>query len=331
MLIVVPSVQSLSQWYSLLGNAFRTEIGVYFHSEKRVRPLTVATWDASRELMAEHGDSFEALICDEVQRVLTQIWKEVVSMAPAPLRLGLTSIPPEEQERRGEEWQTDDLIGPTVYTLRLETLSAKQRAAYRTQRVLVDLTDEECTSYNAAYEAWRGYVREQGLQRSHGAAWVQELKRRSIVDADARRAWLSRRQALKLLEGCQGKFAAFEALLREYTGERMLVFTGSSEVAYNLSRQYLVPTISHATEPAERKYILDAYEAGQYTVVVTTEPLKEVTRGPEAKIAVVFGGGSRKQEYFQHLEYSLRKKAPVQALLIEVLARDTIEEGEIIE
>ena len=186
--IIVSTVQLLSQWYALLANAFRMEIGVYYSGKKRVRPLTVTMYDAARDLIAEHGNSFAMVICDETQHFPIQTWGEALCMAPAPFRLGLTGTSPEEHEQRGEGWQIDDLIGPIVYTQRLETLTGKQRAAYRTQRVFVDLTDEERSSYNAAYEVYIGYVCEQGLQHNHGTEWVQELKRLSTVDPDARRA-----------------------------------------------------------------------------------------------------------------------------------------------
>ena len=330
-LIVVPTVQMLSQWYYLLANAFRTEIGVYFHDEKRVRPLTVAIHDAARDLIADHGATFKMLICDEVQQEPIQTWGEAVGMAPAPLRLGLTGISPEEYEQKGEGWQVDDLIGPIVYALRFETLTGKQRAAYRTQRVLVDLTDEERSSYKAAYEVYIGCVCEQGLQHCHGAERVQELKRRSTFDPGARRAWLARRQVLRLLESCHGKFTALEALLREHDGEWLLVFTESQEVAYAISRQYLVPAITRVTAGTERRYILDAFRTARYRVVVTTELLKERVDVPEAKVAVVLGGGTRTRKYLQHFERSLRKKGLLQAALIEILVRDTLETREIAE
>jgi superfamily II DNA or RNA helicase len=306
--IIVSTVQMLSQWYALLANAFRIEIGVYYSGKKLVRPLTVTIYDAARDLIVEHGNSFAMIICDETQHFPIQNWGEALRMAPAPFRLGLTGSSPEEQEQRFEGWQLDDLIGPIIYTLRLETLTGKQREAYRTQRIFVDLTDEERSSYNAAYEVYIGYVSEQGLQHSHGAEWVQELKRLSTVDPYARRAWLARRQVLKLLESCHGKFAALEALLSEHDGQRMLVFTESQEVAYAISRQYLVPAITRVTAGTERRYILDAFRTGRYRVVVTTELLKEGVDVPEAKVAVVLGGGTKARKYIQHLECSLCKK-----------------------
>jgi superfamily II DNA or RNA helicase len=327
--ILVPTVQLLAQWYALLTKAFQMEIGLYFSGKKCVRSLTLTLYDEARDLMAEHGNTFAMLICDEIQHVPIQTLREAVCMTPAPFRLGLALTSPEEREQRDEGWQIDDLIGPAVYTLRLETLTEEQRVAYRTQRVLVDLTQEERSSYNAAYEVSIGYVREQGLQSSHGAAWIQELKRLSTVDTKARRAWLARRQALKLLESCHGKFAALEALLQEYDRERMLVFTESSEVAYTISRQYLVPAITRETEPVERKYMLDAFRTGRYTVVVITEELKEEVDVSEAKVAIVLGGGARTRKYRRHLERSLSGNEPLQSTLIEVRVRDTIEDKEI--
>jgi superfamily II DNA or RNA helicase len=327
--IIVPTESQLPQWYGLLSNAFQTEIGVYFRDKKYVRPFTVTTYDDAGDLIAEHGTTFALLICDEPHQVPAKTWGDVARRVPAPFRLGLLITAPEEQKQADKRGRLDDLLGPIVYAHHLESLTEEQLAAYRSQRVLVDLTEEERASYTAASEIYMAYVRAHGLQQRHGAGWVQALMRRSSVDPDARRAWLARQQALKLLESCQGKLVALEALLREYTGERILVFTQSNEVAYTISRHYLVPAISQDTEVAERTYILDAFRAGHYRVIVTSQLLKEGVDVPEAKVTIVLGGGTKKLNYLQHVECSLRKKEALQAVLIEVLVRNTIEEGEV--
>jgi superfamily II DNA or RNA helicase len=327
--VIVPTMSLVYQWYALLTNAFQTDIGVYYSSEKRVLPLTVTTYHSAGDLIAEYGNTFKLFICDEVHHLPAKTWGEAALMAPAPFRLGLTATYPEEQEQVGERWRLDELIGPIVYTQRLETLVGKQLAEYRTQRVRVDLTAEERASYEAAYEIYTGFVRERGLRQKHGAGWLRELMRLSAFDARARHAWLARRQLLNLLDGCQGKFAALEPLLREHTGERILVFTESNAVAYKIAHQYLVPVISHETGVAERKQILDAFQEGRYSVIVTSKVLNEGIDVPEAKVAIVLGGGASKREYLQRLGRILRKKEPLQALLIEVLVRNTIEEGKV--
>lgn len=211
----------------------------------------------------------------------------------------------------------------------MESLLGKQLAEYRTQRVRVDLTPDERASYEALHETYLGFVRERGLQRTHGAGWLRELLRLSTRESSARRAWLARQQLLNLLDSCQGKLTILEALLREHAGERILVFTASNAVAYTIARQYLIPVISHETGVAERKQILDAFQAGRYSVIVTSKVLNEGIDVPEAKVAIVLGGGASKREYLQRLGRILRKKEPLQAVLIEVLVRNTLEEGKV--
>ena len=327
--VLVPTTSLLYQWYALLTNVFQTEIGVYYSSEKRILPLTVTTYHSAGDLIAEYGNTFKLLICDEVHHLPAKTWGEAALMTPAPFRLGLTATYPEEYEQAGERWRLDELIGPIVFTQQLETLVGKQLAEYRTQRVRVDLTPQERATYETLCGTYLGFVRERELQRKHGPGWLRELMRLSAIDPHARRAMLARRQLLNILESCQGKFAALEALLREHAGERILVFTESNAVAYKIAHQYLVPVISHETGVAERKHILDAFQAGRYSVIATSKVLNEGIDVPEAKVAIVVGGGVSKREYVQRLGRILRKKEPLQAILIELLVRNTIEEGKV--
>jgi superfamily II DNA or RNA helicase len=48
---------------------------------------------------------------------------------------------------------------------------------------------------------------------------------------------------------------------------------------------------------------------------------------PEAKVAIVLGGTASAREYIQRLGRVLRKVGNRQAVLFEVIARNTIEEG----
>src|SRR5437773_11553615 len=279
--VLVPTTSLLYQWYALLTNVFQTEIGVYYSSEKRILPLTVTTYHSAGDLIAEYGNTFKLLICDEVHHLPAKTWGEAALMTPAPFRLGLTATYPEEHEQAGERWRLDELIGPIVFTQKLESLVGKQLAEYRTQRVRVDLTPQERATYETLRGTYLGFVRERELQKKHVPGRLLELIRLSVIDPQARRAMLARRQLLNILESCQGKFAALEALLREHAGERILVFTESNAVAYKIAHQYLVPVISHETGVAERKHILEAFQAGRYSVIATSKVLNEGIDVPE--------------------------------------------------
>ncbi len=325
-LVIVPTIALIHQWYARLVNAFHTEIGVYYSGEKRILPITITTYHSAGDLISEYGNTFRMLLCDEIHHLPAKAWGEAALMAPSPFRLGLTATYPEEQEQTNGRWRVDELLGPIVYKQGIESLIGQQLAEYRTQRIHVDLTEEERRHYDADHAIYMGFVHSRRLRQSHGAGWHQELMRLSTFDPQARQAVLAQQRLLDIIWSCEGKLATLDALLREHDGERILVFTESNKVAYSIARQWLIPVISHETGVAERKQLLDAFQTGEYRVVVTSKVLNEGVDVPEAKVAIVLGGGSSKREYIQRLGRILRKQEQREALLYEVLVRDTIEE-----
>ena len=198
---------------------------------------------------------------------------------------------------------------------------------YRTERVRVDLTEEERRQYDADYALYAGYFRAQRLHTTHGAGWYQELMRRSAFERDARRALLARLRILRLLALAANKLDALDRLLREHFHDQVLIFTESNETVYAIARRHLVPAITHETKAHERKAILDGFRAGSYRVVVTSRVLNEGIDVPEAKVAIVLGGTTSAREYIQRLGRVLRKVGNRQAVLYDLVVRDTVDEG----
>ncbi len=325
--VVAPTIDLLHQWYARLVNAFNADVGVYYGGEKRVQALTVTTYHSAGDLMAAYGNTFKLIIFDEVHHLPAPSWGEAALMAPAPLRLGLTATYPEAHEQTNGRWRVDELIGPIVYTKRVEDLVGQQLANYRTQRLRVDLTLAERARYDADHATYINFVRQRELPRRYGPGWLMELMRLSSSDAQARRAFLARQRLLRLLASCEGKFALLDELLREYVTERILVFTEQNAMAYEVARRHLIPAITHETSAAERKQILDGFQEGRYRVVVTSRVLNEGIDVPEAKVAIVLGGTSGAREYIQRLGRVLRKIENKEAILFEVIARKTLEES----
>ncbi len=326
-LVVAPTIDLLHQWYARLVNAFQVEVGVYYGAEKNVQPLTVTTYHSAGDLVAAQGNAFKLIIFDEVHHLPSPQWGETALMAPAPYRLGLTATYPEPDEQADGRWRVDDLIGPLVYVRRIDDLAEKYLAAYRTERLRIDLRPEERQCYEADYAIYSGYFRASQLARTHGKDWLKELMRRSAFDPAARRAFLARQRLLRLLASAAGKFEALERLLREYSTEQVLIFADNTDAVYAIARRHLVPPITAQTKAAERKAILDRFRGGEYRAVVTAEVLNEGVDVPEAKIAIVLGGTSGAREYVQRLGRVLRKVANRKAALVEVVARGTLEES----
>src|SRR5574341_555226 len=325
--IIVPTIDLLHQWYARLVNSFGCEIGVYYGGEKLILPITVTTYHSTGDLIAEYGNAFKLIVWDEVHNLPAPSWGETALMSPAPLRLGLTATYPEEAEQENGRWRVEDLIGPIVYQKRIDDLAGDKLAQYRTERIRVTLMPEERALYDQDYAIYSGFFRSRQLQKTHGANWLQELMRLSAFEVEARRALLARQRILRLLSSSQEKLGALEALLREHLHDRVLIFTESNDVAYHIASRHLIPVITHETKAAERKHILDGFLVGNLPAVVTSRVLNEGVDVPEAKVAIVLGGTASAREYIQRLGRVLRKVRNREAILYEVIVRDTVDEG----
>src|ERR687883_603013 len=309
-LVVAPTIDLLHQWYARLVTAFTPDVGVYYGGEKQVLPLTVTTYHSAGDLVAAWGNAFKLVIFDEVHHLPAPTWGEAALMAPAPHRLGLTATYPNEHEQSNGRWRV-----------------GQQLATYRTQRVRVDLTPEERDRYTADYAVYSGYIRSRQLVRRYGRDWFRELMRWSSRDPQARAALLARQRLLQLVGSCEGKFRALEALLQEYPTARVLVFTEHLAMVYAIAARYLIPALTHETRAAERKQIVDGFREGRYRALVTSRVLNEGVDVPAAKVAIVLGGGASAREYIQRLGRVLRKVENQEAVLFEVVARATLDEG----
>lgn len=345
-LVVVPTVDLLHQWYARLDNAFGGPVGVWYGHEKRLEPLTVTTYPSAWANAETFGDKFKLLVFDEIHHLPAPSWHEIALMCAAPFRLGLTATypePPEKSTRRPSEspqpelFETlpsqnparllAELVGPVVYRKQIDELTGEQLAEYRTERIRIDLTPDERQRYDRAYATYTGYVKEAGLRERHGPGWWHELTRRSAYLAEARRAKVAERIVKEIVYRAQGKLEALDRLLREHRGEQVLIFTAHNHFAYTVARRHLVPVITHQTNAAERKSILENFQKGTYRAIVTSKVLNEGVDVPEAKVAVVLGGSSSAREYIQRLGRILRKRGNTQAVLYEVIARKTVDEG----
>ena len=350
-LVVVPTIDLLHQWYACLENAFGAGaglIGVWYGQEKENRPITVTTYHSAWANAEEFGNQFKFLIFDEIHHLPAPSWHEIALMCIAPYRLGLTATYPESNNHENqvpvkinrvqETQQTygkkldssrllDEIVGPVVYRKFIAELSGKQLAEYRTLRIRIDLTPEERAAYDAAHAIYIDYVRCAGLRQRYGPAWWDEFTRRSAYDAGARRAKVAELKLKEIVHQAQGKLHILDQLLREHKHQQILIFTAHNRFAYVISRRHLIPVITHQTKAGERKAILENFQNKSYRAIVTSKVLNEGIDVPEAKVALVLGGSAGCREYIQRLGRILRKQGNQEAILYEVIARKTVDEG----
>src|SRR5207302_4810169 len=84
--------------------------------------------------------------------------------------------------------------------------------------------------------------------------------------------------------------------------------------------------ITQQTRTKERREILVRFNTGEYPMVVSSQVLSEGVDVPAASVGIILSGTGSVREHVQRLGRLLRKHGDKQALLYEVITRDTAEE-----
>ncbi len=322
-LVVVPTLDLQSQWVSVLSSWSGTQVGVVGGGAFDVRSITVITYDSAVRHMDHLGHRFGLLIFDECHHLPAPAYRSIAEMGIAPFRLGLTATP--DRSDGGEEL-LDILVGPVVYRSAVSHLAGYILAPYHTVRVRVELTDQEAHCYQEARKGYLDFCRFAGVQLGSLSGWTEFL-RIAARTPRGREAFAAYRRQKDIPLNAENKFFALGTILNRHPEDRILIFTHVNALAYRISRSYLIPVITHQTPTKERAGILSAFSAGESPAVVTSRVLNEGVDVPDANVGVVLSGSSSVREHVQRLGRILRRKAGKKAVLYEILASDTHEEG----
>lgn len=318
-LVVAPTLDLVRQWYDLLRTSFGVEVGLVGGGEHDVRDLTVTTYD-SAHLHVEHlGNRFGLIVFDECHHLPGASYALAARLAIAPFRLGLTATP---ERADGREAELATLVGPTVCRRDIVEMSGEYLSDYETVRLDIDLTEDERLEYDETRGTYRDFIRSQGIDMRKPTGWGEFIKRsaRSQAGRDAMRAYRRQRE---LAFAASQKLLCVAHLLHEHRRDRAILFTQDNATAYTIARRFLVPVITHQTKVKERSAILAGLAAGTYSAVVTSKVLNEGVDVPDANVAIVVSGSGSVREHVQRLGRILRKRDGKNAILYELVTRDT--------
>ncbi|MFO0846856.1 MAG: DEAD/DEAH box helicase family protein, partial [Gemmataceae bacterium] len=268
-LVVAPTIDLMSQWYSELHVAFDVPVGLLGGGYHDVQPLTVTTYDSAHIHLERWGGRFGLLIFDECHHLPGATYMTSALGAIAPYRLGLTATP---ERTDGQESLLDALIGPIVYRREIKELRGDFLADYRTERLYVELTEEQAAAYQQAREHYRQFCSQKGISMASPAGWsrfIQETSR----SREGRAAFQAYQEQRRLALAAPAKLQLLERLLHKHRQDRVLIFTYDNATVYQIARRHLVPAITHQTKTKERKRVLDGFHSGEYSVVVTSRVL----------------------------------------------------------
>ena len=321
-LVVAPTLDLVRQWYDLLGATFGGPIGLVGGGEHDVRPLTVSTYDSAHIHMDHLGSRFGLVVFDECHHLPSAAYAMAAKACLAPYRLGLTATP---ERADGREAELTSLVGPVVYRKEITELSGDFLAEYDVERVAIELTPAERAEYDAERAIYRDFVAMHHIRMSSPSGWSEFIRLASRGE-DGRRAMAAYRRQRALAFAAPAKLDFVAHLLHVHRGDRAILFTQDNATAYEVSRRFLVPVITHQTRVRERSEILRGLSEGTYSAVATSKVLNEGVDVPEANVAVVLSGSGSVREHVQRLGRILRKRDGKQATLYELVTANTSEE-----
>ncbi len=286
----------------------------------KIYPVTVTTYDSAYRHIDLYGDRFGFLIFDEVHHLPAPSYVQIPELSLAPHRIGLTAT---YRRSDTQHVQLNHLIGPLIYEKGIKELKSEYLSDYEIHRISIPLTESEKRIYNNLYLSYHQYVKEKNV-RFYGNRWVQFIQE-SGHNYQARKALLARKEMRQIVFSAEQKLKTLESLLKQHCTERIIIFTHDCQLVYAISRQYLIPAITHLTETIERKAILDRFRKGEYCFIVTSKVLNEGVDVPQANVAIILGGSASPTEHLQRLGRILRKKSKKKAFLYEIITGGTQE------
>ncbi|MBD3883770.1 DEAD/DEAH box helicase [Phormidium tenue FACHB-886] len=323
-LITVPTLDLMHQWYAHLLAAFPdAEIGLLGGGSRDRTPILVATYDSAAIHAESLGNRYALLICDECHHLPSDFNRVIAEYAIAPYRLGLTATPDRTDGRHAD---LDTLLGTVVYHRTPEELAGKALAHHEIIHLKVELSQQERERYNQLIETRNEFLQRSNIWLGTMQGW-QRFVQASAQSQAGRRAMLAHREARAIALGTEGKLRVLADLLAQHYPEQTLIFTNDNATVYRISQKFLIPALTHQTPVKERHEVLQNFREGKYKTLVASHVLNEGVDVPEASIAILLSGTGSTREYIQRLGRVLRKGHQKRALLYEVVAEETTEEG----
>jgi len=278
-LVLCNNQSAVTQWIrEILDKTSLTpeQVGQYTGQEKRIRPVTVATyqvltWRRSKNADYEHMHLFRdhkwgLLVYDEVHLLPAPVFAATAELQ-GTRRLGLTATLVREDGREGDVFS---LVGPKRYDLPWQHLEKRGFVAEATcYEMRVPFSRQDRQKYEAADERVR----------------------------------------FRLASENPRKIRVVEDLVRQHKDDNILVIGTYLGQLKELSRRLRVPLITGSTPQAERDRLFGRFRSGKLKVLVVSKVANFAIDLPDANIAIQVSGsfGSR-QEEAQRLGRILRPK-----------------------
>ncbi len=317
-LIVTFTKDQMLQWRDSLMKFLdlRPEIGLYYSNEKKIKPITITTYQTAYKHMAELGSKFDLLIVDEAHHLPAEKFKQIALFSIASKRLGLSATPFREDGKHDELFQ---YLGGLVYFSSTEDLVKRNYLApYRIVQIKVELKPAEKQKYLDLLKRFKQ------LAKNRKVSELLTLLKKG--DQEASEALKIYNEMRKIVNMSESKIDVIKDILEKEKGKKILIFTQYVDQAKEIARRYNTLLLTGETSDKERKAILDTFKKMSAGVLVLTTVGDEGLDIPDASVGVLVAGTGSKRQFIQRLGRLLRPKEGKVATLYEIIVKGTSEE-----
>ncbi|MCH2176251.1 MAG: DEAD/DEAH box helicase family protein [Lentisphaeria bacterium] len=320
-LVVVPTIDLMLQWNRQLEALFNVPVGMLGGGKRDFRLITVSTYDSALIHMEYAGNQFPLIIFDEAHHLPGPTSRQAAEMSPAPYRLALTATP---DRTDGEESFLYENIGPIAYRKEIDEFEGETLSDYETVRLVLELTPDEELEYHRLREIYTDFLKKHQIHFGVQNAWQRFLIccGTDVEGPKAMKAYLGQK---KLANGGRAKKQQLWLILQNHKDEKVIIFTGFNDLAYEIGNLFGLPVITHQTKAAERKSMLEGFRSGIFPFIVTSRVLNEGIDVPDASVGVIMSGTGSVREHVQRLGRILRPSEDKRAILYELVSKNTSE------
>ncbi|MEM4606390.1 MAG: DEAD/DEAH box helicase [Thermofilaceae archaeon] len=296
-LVCVTTVELAKQWVRRVYECLGLRAGILAGGEKRIEPLTVATYHSAVKALPEIYGRFGFIVFDEGHHVPARTFKEIALRAKARYVIVLSATPERSDKNEALIYK---MCGEPVYsTSYYELVVRGLLAPLKVEVIPVQLDAEETARYMEA----------------------------SGADTDYRRVT----ELIRIASCAKAKLEALKTIVRSEKG-KILVFCQYVEQAlkaYEAVREVEPRTalITGSTPKGERLRSFESFKNGSLRVLVATSVLDEGIDVPDADVAIILSGTGQVRQMVQRVGRVLRWTPGKVAKVYEIISSGTIEEA----
>ncbi|MHA1616966.1 MAG: DEAD/DEAH box helicase [Candidatus Njordarchaeales archaeon] len=306
-IVFVPNKLLLWQWRDRINKFLgipKDEIGILGAGEKKIKDITVATYQSGVKYVEKIATRFSLVIFDEGHHVPARTFKDTALYMRAPYRMALSATP---QRFDKNEILLFQLAGEIVYKIDYSELVRRGiLAPLAVRKILVPLPPELQPLYNA-------------LEKEAKNA-TDEFDRKKKIN--------------KLIEVARDnpeKIGVVREIVKKHKDEKIFIFAGSINFAETIASAIrdIIPTavLTAKISESEEKKIAKDFLEGRIRALVLVKKGEEGLDVGDASVAIIAGGSKQVREFIQRVGRVLRGGPTKLAWVYEIVTKNTIEEA----